>query len=169
MSPQCLSARILLRSFKRFNTRLVASNLHEVPVWRQPAGATRQFSYSHAVAAGDTFGDSTTANGGGAHDPKNTTICLAHPSFAIWGANTGAVTPCLSGAGHWGHHAVNRLRQMICSLMRRLDASRSLTTLLNSYADVGKTLFSVGLGRAFAQDQVSYHHQDPKWFGTLIM
>eukprot|EP00208_Stichococcus_sp_RCC1054_P000920 CAMPEP_0206139432 /NCGR_PEP_ID=MMETSP1473-20131121/6079_1 /ASSEMBLY_ACC=CAM_ASM_001109 /TAXON_ID=1461547 /ORGANISM="Stichococcus sp, Strain RCC1054" /LENGTH=768 /DNA_ID=CAMNT_0053533229 /DNA_START=85 /DNA_END=2388 /DNA_ORIENTATION=- len=81
----------------------------EVPVWRQPAGATRQFSYSHAVAAGDTFGDSTTANGGGAHDPKNTTICLAHPSFAIWGANT----------------------------------------------DVGKTLFSVGLGRAFAQDQAS--------------
>lgn len=118
MSPQCLNARTLLRNLKRFKTRLVAVSLHEAPVWPQTAGAIRQFSYSYAVAAGDTSGASISANDGGAYDPKNTTICLEHPSFTVWGANTGAVTPCLSGAGHLGHHALNRLYQVICSLMR---------------------------------------------------
>ena len=57
--------------------RRLRRSLHPLPYLQR----FRQLSSGDAWQHGDALKD--------AHDPKHTTVSLEHPTFTVWGANTG--------------------------------------------------------------------------------
>lgn len=86
------------------------------------------------------------------HDPIHNTIDLAHPTFTIWGANTGT-----SICSHYCRPSSNQNSIRTKRLEHSSHPIRFVLIVCNLHSGVGKTLFSIGLGRAFVKQQASVH------------
>ncbi len=71
--------------------QITALCLVERHTWQSLGAARLLSSRSQAAAPRSHSDDSQDVKRGDLHDPCNTTISLAHPTFTVWGANTGEV------------------------------------------------------------------------------